>query len=342
MKKMSCSDLLEEGKIFEARDLMTRDTRNSGEHDKVYEIIKSEYADLKHCQSRIAKETSWKLQKRKKSSFDTDDKVEIFQSKNEMFLKDYLLKVEIVDVVDLPFEILKYINMCDMWIGCVTESSIVLNISKNIYILKLHVIHHFLTTVGILSPRDMFVKVTIFNNSLMDNTSGVMIKQLSGKDCENIMPPDIYSKHRRTINKVKQQTKNNTIGNFETVTFFFHNVENRKKDVENNTTTIERIEALKCSIFIQNLTFSKFAPDFIGLPIISDFIYSSCIWWTLHSKKLLVTTGPISKIRDVIYEKLRKDEQDKKHILKELLEKEENKIREDCARKNVSVCLIDI
>jgi hypothetical protein len=213
---MSCKDLLEEGRVFEARDLMTRDTKNSGEHDKLYEIIKSEYADLKHAQSRIAKETSWKLQKRKKKLFDTDDKVEILRSKNAMFPNDYLLKVEIADVVDFPFEILKYINMCDLWIGCVTESNIVYMISGNISIVKLSITHHFLSTVGIVTPRNMFVKVSVFNNTLMDNTSGVMIKQLSVKDCERIMPSEVYSKHRRILQKINQNTNNNTIGNFET------------------------------------------------------------------------------------------------------------------------------
>jgi len=195
---------------------MTQDTKNSSENDKVYETIKNEYADLKHCQSRIAKNTSWKSQKRQNNTFDTDDKVDIWRSNNEVFPNDYLIKVEIADVVDLPFEILRHLNMCKLWIGCVTESENVCNISKNIYILRLNLIHHFLSTVGILASRPMFVKVTVFNNTNVDNTSGIMIKYLSAADCVKMMPTEIYAKHRRVINRVKQQTKNNTMGSFET------------------------------------------------------------------------------------------------------------------------------
>jgi len=175
---MSCHDLLQEGRIFEARELMTQDTKNSPENDKVYEIIKNEYASLKHCQSRISKNTSWRSEKRNKNAFDTDDNIDILRTNSLLFPKDYLIKVEIADVVDLPFEILRHLNMCDLWIGCVTESEKVFDISQNIYILRLKFIHRVLSSMGIVASRPMFVKVTVFDNTKVDNTRGVMIKHL--------------------------------------------------------------------------------------------------------------------------------------------------------------------
>lgn len=342
VRRMSCNDLLEEGRIFEARELMTKDTKNSPENDKLYEIIKNEYADLKHCQSRISKNTSWKSQKRNKNTFDTDDNVEILRSKNELFPNDYCIKLDIADVVDLPFEILRHLNMCSLWIGCVTESENIFNISKNIYILKLNLIHHFLNTVGILASRPMFVKVTVFNNTNVDNTTGIMIKHLSAADCVKMMPTAIYAKHRSAINKVKKHTKCNTMGSFETVTCFFEGIEERKHSIRENTATLEKLEVLKCTIFFQNLTVSNYMPNFIALPLISDFLYSSCIWWTLHAKKLSISTCKLSQIRDVIHAKIREDEDNEKRIQKELLDEQERKSKEEYDLKNVSVCLFEI
>jgi len=342
VRRMSCNDLLQQGKIFEARELMTQDTKNSPENDKVYEIIKNEYADLKHCQSRISKNTSWKSQKRNKNTFDTDDNVNILRSKSELFPNDYFLKVEIADVVDLPFEILRHLNMCQLWIGCVTESENVCNISQNIYILRLNLIHHFFSTVGILASRPMFLKVTVFNNTNVDNTTGIMIKYLSAADCVKIMPTEIYAKHRTAINRVKNHTRLNTIGSFETVTCFFQGIEDRKNAIRDSKVTLEKLEVLKCSIFAQNLIVSNYMPNFIALPLIGDFLYSSCIWWTLHSKKLSISTCKLSKIRHVIHAKICEGEEDKKRIQKELLDEIERKVKEEHDLRNVSVCLFDI
>jgi len=342
VRRMSCNDLLQEGRIFEARELMTLDTKNSPENDKVYEIIKNEYADLKHCQSRISKNTSWKTQKRNKNKFDTDDNVEIFLSQNELFPNDYFIKVDIADVVDLPFEILRHLNMCNLWIGCVTESENIFNISQNIYILKLNLIHHFLSTVGLLASRPMFVKVTVFNNTNVDNTTGVMMKHLSAADCVRMMSTEVYAKHRSAINKVRNQTRRNTIGSFETVTCFFEGIEERKRSIRDNKLTLEKLQVLKCTIFAQNLTVSNYMPKFIALPLIGDFLYSSCIWWTLHAKKLSISTCELSKIRNAVNAKIREDEENEKRIQKQLLDEAERKVKEEHDLKNVSVCLIEI
>jgi len=260
-----------------------------------------------------------------------------------VFPNDYLIKVEIADIVDLPFEILRHLNMCNLWIGCVTESENILNISQNIYILRLNLIHHFLSTIGILASRPMFVKVTVFDNTNVDNTSGVMIKYLSAADCEKMVPTEIYAKHRRIINKVKQQTKTNTMGSFETVTCFFQGIEKRKSGIRDNQVTLKKLEVLKYSIFAQNLIVSNYIPNFIGLPLISDFLYSSCTWWTLHSKKLSISTGQFFlKTRAVINAKNREGEENEKRIQKELLDEEERKVREEHDLTNVSVCLFDI
>jgi len=62
----------------------------------------------------------------------------------------------------------------------------------------------------------------------------------------------------------------------------------------------------------------------------------------LHFKKLAIATGEIAQIRAVIHEKLRKDEEKEKNILKALLENEEKKIREEHERTNMCklYCLI--
>jgi len=62
--------------------------------------------------------------------------------------------------------------------------------------------------------------------------SGVMIKHMSVADCEKIMPPETYAADRRVIQKVKKQNKNNTIGNFETVMYYFHDVKKGKTAFE--------------------------------------------------------------------------------------------------------------
>ena len=342
VRRMSCHDLLEEGRIFEARELMMQDTKNSPENDKVYEIIKNEYAGLKHCQSRISKNTSWKSHKKNNNAFDTDDNVEILRTNSLLFPNDYLIKVEIVDVVDLPFEILRHLNMCDLWIGCVTESEKVFDISPNIYILRLKLVHRVLSSMGIVASRPVFVKVTVFDNTKVDNTRGVMIKHLSGADCAKMMPTDVYAKHKSAISNVSHQTRYNTIGSFETVTFFFQDIEERKKSIRDNKVILEKLEALQCSIFVQNLTISYYMPKVVELPFIGDFLYSSCTWWTLHAKKLSISTCKISKIRAVIDAKIRKDEENEKTIQKELLEEAEKRAKEEQFCRNVSVRLFDI
>jgi len=65
MSRMRCNDLLQEGRIFEARELMTQDTKNSSEIEKVYETIKNEYADLKslpipYCKKHLVEITKKK------------------------------------------------------------------------------------------------------------------------------------------------------------------------------------------------------------------------------------------------------------------------------------------
>jgi len=82
-----------------------------------------------------------------------------------------------------------------------------------------------------------------------------------------------YATHKR-IERLKQQTKSNTMGNFETVTFFIHDIEKRKSKIRNNEATLDKVQILRCSIFVQNLTFQKFVPNFIGLPVLQDFLYS--------------------------------------------------------------------
>jgi len=337
--KMSCIDLLEDGHIFEAREQMLLDIKN-GKHDvEIHEIINKEYTDLKNSQSRIATETSWKFQRKNKNAADTDDKIEIFTSNMKVFPNDYMLKVKIFDVADLPFEILKYLNMCDTWIGCILQSTLVEKISKNISILKFKVVHHILNMIGIAPPRFVFVKVTMFDNTRVDNTCGVMIKHLSAENCKSFLSEENYSKN---ISKIKRLTSNhggNTYGSFDTVTFFFHDMKKRKQSIDSFQVTLENLKELECIIFIQNMTVSAYLPVSLQTNMISDFLYSSCIWWTAHSKMMLRECSELSAIRcAIVKNKLEED-----RIIQQSLEQkrlEEEIMMKTLVSKTISVDLI--
>ena len=340
VRKMNCKDLLEDGNIFEAREQMLLDIKN-GKHDvDTHEIINKEYTDLKNCQSRIATETPWKFHRKNKNAADTDDKIEIYTSNMKVFPNDYMLKIKIFDVADLPFEILKHLNMCNTWIGCILQSTLVEKISKNICILKLKVVHHVLSMIGIAPPRYVFVKVTVFDNTRVDNSCGVMIKHLSAKNCKSFFSEENYLKNVHEIKRLNANHGGNTYGMFDTVVVFFHDMQNRKQSIESFQVTLEKLKELECTIFIQNMTVSTYLPGSLQTNIVSDFLYSSCIWWTAHSKMMLRECSELSAIRCAIV----KNKLEEESILQASLEQkrlEEELILQNIIAKTISVNLIE-
>jgi len=340
---MDCEALMEKACLFQAYEVMQENMDNflktSKETDELYKIIKKEYSVLRESQCRMKTAASWKSSYVNKHTLDSDDKFELHTSTLSQFKNDVLVHMQIVDTLFEPLDILKHLDLCNLWIETVIESKLVCNVTTHISVIKLvlqNKIHKNLT------PRLMFIKVMHFDNTDFDGSMGSCITYLKYNELKEIIPAELHKKYAKNFATLKSYSRENSIGNFDSVTCYFHDMVDRKKKMKEMKMDQDSPGILKCTILIHNICTHALLPSFATRHLVLNFVYTACIWWTGCAKTLSYSTRDIAQIQTRIYKERQKSQDDDLLEQTLLVEQEKLDLLVSQALLNVSVNLIDI
>jgi hypothetical protein len=338
--EMTCESRFEEGQILAAHELLQESikagTETTLDDVKLHQMIREEYKEIRHTQSRMQDKASWKRQYINKRACDSDDTVEIMMSSQTNTLRDFLVQASIEDAITEPFDILKHLDMCYYWIGCIVDSTEVYAETAHLKVIRISVANRIHRR---LPPRYLFLKVLIFDNVNFDGAMGCTITHMNQKELESCLPRQVLSKYASSM----KHEYDVTAGNFRRITFYFKDMQNRTVSGNKYSSTTDHL--LKCTILVENMYPNALLPSVLSIPIVSNYLYSSCIWWTSHAKQMPHSSGPLLNIQTRVFiENLERDKlnTEKQAAAAKKLELEEDAQRQAlAAHTNISVNLID-
>jgi len=338
--EMTCASRFEEGQILAAHELLQESIKagtESGLDDaRLHQMIREEYKELRHTQSRIQDTAAWKRQYMNKRACDSDDTVEIMMSSQTSTPRDFLVQASIEDVVNEPFDILKHLDLCHYWIGCIADSTEVHAETAHLRVVRISVANSIHPK---LPPRYLFLKVLIFDNVNFDGAMGCTITHMTAKELDSCLPRQVLSKYASSM----KHGYDVTAGDFRRVTFYFKDMQNRTLSGNKYSATQDHL--LKCTILVENMSPNALFPSVLSVPVVSNYLYTSCIWWTSHAKQMPHSSGPLLNIQTRVFlEKLERDKlgAEKQAAAAKTLELEELARRHALAvATNISVNLID-
>jgi len=297
---MTSECCFKQGQILAAhgilQDSLNSDTECSLDDARLHHMIREEYKQLSHTQSRIKDVASWKRQYINTRARDSDDTVEIMHSTQKGTPRDFLVHVAIEDAVNEPFDILKHLDLCHHWIGCIIESVEIHAETPHLKIIRVSVANNLHSR---LTPRRLFLKVLVFDNVNFDGAMGCAITHMNVQELEHILPRHIFSKYAVSIQNVAHSKYDSTVGDFRRVTFYFKDMQNRT--VSGNKYSTAADHRLKCTILVENMSPNALFPCSVSTPLVSNYLYSSCIWWTSHAKQMSHSAGPLLHVQTRVH-----------------------------------------
>jgi len=258
-----CYNFYNKGMIYAAHQLMLKNIDNAldlgGRQSRLYEAIKRDHTLVFSTSAVMKAAEKWTESVVSNKCRGVDDSIKNFASKSSAI--DHLIEGQI-DAGSFPLITLaSRLEFADAWIGAISESKFVRQLSGNSHVVCLTVTNPVLSYLG---GKVVYVRIDTFDNTLFDQTYIVILTPLTTAQCRKLKIGDA------------RYVANSRFFAFSAVTFLFSSVS--FPALESANTNVK--------IYVENMQVVRYAPIYLNNLACVDLFAKMCKIWANTARQV--------------------------------------------------------